>query len=534
MSRASTVQETTHALHFDNCFTRELPADPLETNDRRQVRKACYSRVAPTPVQAPQLIGFSREAAALIDLDEKALQKPSLVEVLAGNRLLPGMDAHACCYGGHQFGHWAGQLGDGRAINLGEVVNRRGESWMLQLKGAGPTPYSRSADGLAVLRSSLREFLCSEAMFHLGVPTTRALSLVLTGESVWRDMFYDGHPELEPGAVVCRMASSFLRFGNFELPAARGELEILQQLVRFTLRHHFLELGAYSIDTVLQWFSEICQRTATLMVHWLRVGFVHGVMNTDNMSILGLTIDYGPYGWLEGYDPTWTPNTTDAMGRRYCFGRQAQIAYWNLAQLANALYPLINETRPLEQILEQYPDILEKNWQQMMTEKLGLGTFQAGDRALMDDLLRLLPEVETDMTLFFRNLALMPLAAEQPLDRITPLRQAFYQPEQVTQDYEQRLADWLARYGARVQKTRQPMEKRVQSMNRVNPKYVLRNYLAQMAIDKAARGEYSMINELLDLLRHPYDEQLGKERFAAKRPEWARNRPGCSMLSCSS
>ena len=521
-------------LHFDNRFTRELPADPLAANERRQVYKACYSRVLPTPVRAPKLIGFSREAAALIDLDVQDLQQPAFVEMLAGNRLLPGMDAHACCYGGHQFGHWAGQLGDGRAINLGDVVNHRGDTWMLQLKGAGPTPYSRSADGLAVLRSSLREFLCSEAMYHLGVPTTRALSLVLTGESVWRDMFYDGHPEQEPGAVVCRMAPSFLRFGNFELPAARGELDLLEQLVRFTLRHHFPELGPYSVDTVLQWFAEVCKRTATLMVHWLRVGFVHGVMNTDNMSILGLTIDYGPYGWLEGYDPTWTPNTTDAMGRRYCYGRQAQIAYWNLAQLANALYPLINDTRPLEQILEHYPDMLEKNWQDMMVAKLGLGTFLAEDRPMLDELMQILPAVETDMTLFFRNLARIPLTVKQSLDRIDPLRQAFYQPEQLTQDYEERLANWLARYAVRVLESGQPAETRMQSMNRVNPKYVLRNYLAQMAIDKASQGEYSMIDELLELLRHPYDEQPAKELFAAKRPEWARHKAGCSMLSCSS
>jgi uncharacterized protein YdiU (UPF0061 family) len=392
-------------LHFDNRFTRELPADPEAENVRRQVMGACYSRVAPSRFAAPRLIAYSREMAECLDLSPEVFESAELAEVLVGNRQLEGMDPHAMCYGGHQFGTWAGQLGDGRAINLGDVVNSRGERWTLQLKGAGPTPYARTADGLAVMRSSVREFLCSESMHHLGVPTTRALSLVATGEEVLRDMFYDGNPRLEPGAVVCRVAPSFTRFGNFQIFAARKELEVLRQLTDYTLRVDFPHLGEPTPETYVALFEEVCRRTAEMIVHWMRVGFVHGVMNTDNMSILGLTIDYGPYGWLEDYDPNWTPNTTDAGGRRYRFGNQPQVALWNLVQLGNALYPLIDRVEPLQAALETYQQCYLDGWQTMMTSKLGLGEYNASDdEPLIADLLELLQAVETDMTLFFRRL----------------------------------------------------------------------------------------------------------------------------------
>ena len=539
MSRPPKTTKQMAALRFDNRFTRILPADPLTENRRRQVYGSCYSRVKPTPVAAPRLVAYSPEAAALLDLSEADCRSELFTQTFSGNLQLPGMDPHAACYGGHQFGNWAGQLGDGRAINLGEIINSRNERWTLQLKGAGPTPYSRTADGLAVLRSSLREFLCSEAMFHLGVPTTRALSLILTGEPVERDMFYDGNPREEPGAIVCRLAPSFIRFGNFEILTARNELTVLQQLADFTISTYFPHLGEPSPDVYLQWFKAICRNTAELMVHWLRVGFVHGVMNTDNMSIHGLTIDYGPYGWLEDYDPNWTPNTTDSTGHRYCYGRQAQIAHWNLAQLANAIYPLIGEPEPLEQALRDYTTHFDHGWQDMMAAKLGLVAYEpALDRELIQELLRILPEVETDMTLFFRQLALLPMnpvaAAMANNEHITLLSSVYYRPEQLTPAYTNRLSAWMDRYRERLCKDNQPDEVRLMRMHAINPKYVLRNYLAQLAIDKVEQGDFSLVEELLDVLRHPYDEQPGKERFAEKRPEWARNRPGCSMLSCSS
>jgi len=531
---------TLASLNFDNRFTRELPADPDTTNRRRQVVGACYSRVHPARVSAPRLVACSRETAALLDLSAEACESGEFVQVFSGNDLLAGMDPYATCYGGHQFGNWAGQLGDGRAINLGEIINQRSERWALQLKGAGPTPYARTADGLAVLRSSVREFLCSEAMFHLGVPTTRALSLIATGEPVERDMFYDGHPREEPGAVVCRIAPSFTRFGSFEIFASRGDIKVLKQLLDYTVRTDFPHLGAPSPAVYIRWFEEVCRRTADLIVEWKRVGFVHGVMNTDNMSILGLTLDYGPYGWLDNYDPDWTPNTTDAAGRRYRFGNQPQIAHWNLSQLANAIYPLIEDANPLQQAVDHYVERYQQGWKAMMARKLGLYAFEPRtDEALIAELLSILPLIETDMTIFFRRLSSLNISVEPPADIsddviMAPLMDAYYVPAQVTGEYRAAIGHWLRGYIARARKDNASPELRRRQMNAVNPKYVLRNYLAQEAIDKAEAGDFSLISELLDLLRHPYAEQPGKEKFAEKRPDWARHRAGASMLSCSS
>lgn len=535
---------------FDNCFTRELPADPEPENFRRQVRGACYSRVQPTRVREPRLAAWSREMADELGLTIDDSTAPAVADVFGGNRLLPGMDPFAMCYGGHQFGNWAGQLGDGRAINLGEVISSGGRHWTLQLKGAGPTPYSRTADGLAVLRSSLREFLCSEAMYHLGVPTTRALSLVTTGERVVRDMFYDGNPQREPGAIVCRVAPSFVRFGNFQILAARRETDLLRRLADFTIRRDFPHLGEPGESTYAQWFAEVCRLTADMIVHWMRVGFVHGVMNTDNMSILGLTIDYGPYGWLEDYDPTWTPNTTDAEGRRYRFGQQPHVAMWNLAQLANAIGPLFSDTKPLQEGLDSYAEAFNSGWQQMMAARLGLRSWQdPEDKELADELMLILQMVETDMTIFFRRLALAGVESKELgirgesnaeyLQRVgvsgaETFKDAYYVPEQITPEYRARLGQWLLSYSERTAADGSSAEQRRKLMNSVNPKYVLRNYLAQLAIDQATSGDMSLIHKLLDVLRRPYDEQPEADEFSAKRPDWARTRAGCSMLSCSS
>lgn len=539
-------------LEFDNQLVQQLPAEPEGQHYRRQVSGAVYSFVQPTPVQAPQLVAYAQEVANLIDLSANVCRSEEFLQTFAGNQLLAGMQPHACCYGGHQFGNWAGQLGDGRAINLGEVRNQHGEHWTLQLKGAGPTPYSRTADGLAVLRSSVREFLCSEAMFHLGVPTTRALSLILTGEQVRRDMFYDGNPQLEPGAVVCRVAPSFTRFGNFELFSARGEIELLQQLVDFTIRTDFPHLGEPSPEVYISWLKEVCARTAQMIAHWMRVGFVHGVMNTDNMSILGLTIDYGPYGWLEGFDLDWTPNTTDAQGRRYRFGNQPKIALWNLAQLANALYPLVHAVEPLQDAIDAFRGEYERCWQRDMANKLGFVEFMEGDQQLVDDLHVALQSAETDMTIFYRLLAnfdVQPHLFEEErsgderskdecstAEQLEFLAAAFYEP--LTAAQQTVYGDWLRRYRTRllqdqVHQGRDPVQRRAQ-MNAANPKYVLRNYLAQQAIDKATDGDFSEVEKLLEVLRQPYAEQPEHEHYFAKRPEWARSKAGCSMLSCSS
>ena len=514
---------------FDDSFVRALPGDAEERNFVRQVPGASYSRVTPTPVAAPRLLAWSDACAGLLGVARPRNDTDPVVEILAGNRVLPTMQPYAARYGGHQFGNWAGQLGDGRAITLGELCSRGEECWELQLKGAGRTPYSRTADGRAVLRSSVREFLCSEAMHFLGVPTTRALSLVGTGDIVVRDMFYDGDPRPEAGAIVCRVAPSFVRFGNFEIHASRGEHDALQRLANYVIGKHYPAFGMPSPEVYGRWFEEICRRTAVTIAHWMRVGFVHGVMNTDNMSILGLTIDYGPYGWLEGYDPGWTPNTTDLPGRRYAYGQQPQVAAWNLARLANALSPLIQDVEVLEHGLEVYADTFTSSWRRMLAEKLGLSSLdREGDDALVGDLFEVLQQTETDMTLFFRRLALASAG------NVEPLRPAFYDGDALNEAHRSQLIAWLTRYAARAEQDGLSAAQRVASMNRANPKYVLRNYLAQQAIDAANKGDTSLIERLLQVLKTPYEEQSEHEELAQRRPEWARNKAGCSALSCSS
>jgi len=525
---------------LSNSFVTELPGDPVAENRVRQVSRSCWSAVTPKRFANARLLAWSRELGAELGFSPDTVGTPDFTAYLSGQQPLPGLQPYAQCYGGHQFGHWAGQLGDGRAINLGEVGLPGGAHQILQLKGAGPTPYSRTADGLAVLRSSVREFLCSEAMHHLGVPTTRALSLVLSGEQVLRDMFYDGNPALEPGAIVCRVAPSFVRFGSFEIFSARNEHEVLKQLADFTIRHDYPQLlpapdAVVTKDHYIAWFHELCQRTASLVVHWMRVGFVHGVMNTDNMSILGLTIDYGPYGWLEGYDPQWTPNTTDAQGRRYRFGAQPQMALWNLVQLANALYPLIEDVPALETAIAGYKQAYEQQWLAMMRGKLGLQLPNENDAQLIEQLLQSFRHVETDMTLFFRALAELDPGPAQPLAAVPAVLQHSWYDPQPGSTAEAALLDWLQQYQQRLQQQATPQEQRRSAMNAVNPLYVPRNWLAQLAIDEIAEhGSTTKLEELMAAFRQPYVEQAGKQHLAQKRPEWARERAGCSMLSCSS
>lgn len=519
-------------FNIHNSFINELPADSISENTRRQVTEACFSFVTPKKTSNPELIHVSDEMLKTLELSEDVITSKEFKNIFTGNNVLPNTKPYAMCYGGHQFGHWAGQLGDGRAINLFETVHQN-TNWALQLKGAGETPYSRTADGLAVLRSSIREYLCSEAMYHLGVPTTRALSIALSGDQVLRDVMYNGNPAYEKGAIVCRAAESFLRFGNYQIFAARDDIKNLQKLVDYTIKHHFSYLEKPSKETYVLFFKEVAERSLEMVIHWQRVGFVHGVMNTDNMSILGLTIDYGPYGWLEGYDHGWTPNTTDSAHKRYRYGSQPEVVLWNLYQLANALYPLIEEATPLEAVLESYQKQFPEKYMQMMREKLGLFTSKESDGKLVADLEEVLQKSETDMTIFFRLLSNV-LKNDTVKMVFQKIENAFYTPSEIVGEIKKSWENWIQNYLNRLQVETTLNEEKKKRMDAVNPKYVLRNYMAQLAIDDANNHDFSLLNELYLLLKNPYKEQPKYEKWFAKRPDWAKNKVGCSMLSCSS
>lgn len=519
-------------LNIKDKFNKELPVDSNTENTRRQVEKACFSNVLPIKTKSPKIIHTSEEMLKALGLQQEDANSEDFLGVFIGNKVLPNTQPYAMCYGGHQFGNWAGQLGDGRAINLAEIEHNN-RNWALQLKGAGPTPYSRTADGLAVLRSSIREYLCSEAMYHLGVPTTRALSLALSGDVVLRDVMYNGNQAYEKGAIVCRAAESFIRFGSFEIFAARQDVETLKTLVDYTIKHHFSNLGEPSKETYVAFFKEVATQSLDMVIHWQRVGFVHGVMNTDNMSILGLTIDYGPYGWLESYDQGWTPNTTDSGHKRYRYGAQPEMVHWNLFKLANALYPLIEDATPLEEVLNAYGDNLVTGYVKMMQSKLGLQEDDKGDQKLIHDLEEQLQRIETDMTIFFRLLA--NIKKEDDADEVAKkLKSSFYKPDEFIGEVKVTWLNWFESYLHRLQKEKVSDANRKVKMNAVNPKYVLRNYMAQLAIDASDKGDYKLIDTFFQLLKKPYEEQSENEKWFAKRPEWARNKVGCSMLSCSS
>ena len=411
---------------------------------------------------------------------------------------------------------------------LGEIIDPNGNRYDLQLKGSGPTPYSRGGDGRSPLGPVLREYVLCEAMHALGIPTTRALAAVSTGEQVRRETFL-------PGAVLARVASSHIRIGTFQFMAAQDDPALLETLMQYTLKRHFPDSAGDS-NPALALLNNAILKQAQLIARWQLVGFIHGVMNTDNMSILGLTIDYGPYGWLESYDPNWTPNTTDASNKRYRYSHQAQIAQWNLVQLANALYPLIEDTEPLKRCINDFASNYAAQLETMRAAKLGLLAYRESDSSLIANLHKILQLVETDMTLFYRGLADLKVYQQDQTDAqlMAPLAQAYYVDAQLTTENKTQICQWLRQYQQRVRLDVITDESRRKEMNTVNPKYVFRNYLAQLATDKAEQGDFSLVKELLEVLRHPYDEQPDKTHFSIKRPDWARQRAGCSMLSCSS
>jgi uncharacterized protein YdiU (UPF0061 family) len=522
MMNAESLSEKEYRNEFVNSFDGDQSGDLTP----RQTPHVLYSRVLPTPVSKPQLLAWSESLA-----EELGIRRPTEdqdLPILAGSLVTPSMQPYAACYAGHQFGSWAGQLGDGRAITLGEWVTTSGASFELQLKGAGQTPYSRRADGRAVLRSSLREYLMSEAMHYLGVPTTRALSLVTTGEQVMRDMFYNGHPAFEPGAVVMRVSPGFLRFGNFEMLAARKETDNLRKLTDWTIEKYYPHIQGE--DRIITWFREVVEKTTALMVEWLRVGFVHGVMNTDNMSVLGLTIDYGPYSFIDKYDPDFTPNTTDLPGRRYAFGKQPAIAKWNLGCLAGAIVPLLADREKLIEILENYEKIYQEKYYAMMGNKLGLDAFASEDYPLILELEKMLGLVKPDMTIFFQQLGKFIKEGSDRSDYLDYFKDSFY--KQPTAKGAQKLNTFLDRYKLRMGKNNCSPETSFKKMSKNNPRFILRNYLLHQAIEDINNGDNTLFAKLQEAIKDPYSDR--HDEFFKKRPDWADQKAGCSMLSCSS
>jgi uncharacterized protein YdiU (UPF0061 family) len=487
--------KTLRQLAFDNRFA--------------SLSEQFHTRLAPTPVPDPYLVARNPDAFELLDLHPDAAVQPEFVEGFSGNAPLRGAAPLAALYAGHQFGHYVPQLGDGRAILLGEVVHPSGARWEVQLKGAGRTPYSRGGDGRAVLRSSIREYLCSEAMHGLGIPTTRALCITGSDMPVHRET-------IETSAIVTRLAPSFIRFGSFEVFFYRGQHDEIKTLADFTLAHYFPKLLDESKPYVAL-LREVTTRTAKLMAQWQAVGFCHGVMNTDNMSILGLTLDYGPYGFMEAYLPGWICNHSDHDGR-YAYDQQPQIGAWNCTCLAQALLPLM-ELDDAKAALSGYGETFASEYMRLMCDKLGL-PFEKQSAPLVNDLLDLMAKNRTDYTILFRALAGFD---SRPDAKNTALRDLFLNREGFDA--------WARGYGERLRTVGSNDAARAEAMKRVNPKYVLRNYLAETAIRMAREArDFSEIERLHSLLARPFDEQPEFEDYAKEPPDWAKE----ITVSCSS
>jgi len=491
-----TEMPTLTTLTFDNSYARLHPR--------------LYEVVDPTPLPGTaRLVAFSPPAAALIDLDADAGSAPEFLAAMTNAWRIPGSEPIATLYAGHQFGVWVPQLGDGRAVLLGEVRNQRGEAWELQLKGAGQTRYSRGGDGRSVLRSAIREFLASEALAGLGIPTTRALAVAATNDPVPRET-------IETAATLLRLAPTHVRFGTFQALAARGALERVRELADYVIARHYPE-AATEPEPYAAFLDAVVERTATLVADWMAVGFTHGVLNTDNMSIVGVTLDYGPYGFIDEFDPSFTPNHSDPDGR-YAYDRQPAIGIWNLLRFAESLLSLVPAERA-NASLERYAPAFEAKYGGAMRAKLGLATSRSEDGALIGDLLELLAANRVDYTRFFRALATVAggdRIAAPALESLVGDRAA--------------LDAWVARYGKRLESEERGDEARRAAMSRVNPKYVLRNYLAQEAIDRAREGEFDEIERLRSVLADPFAEHPEHERYAGPAPAWARD----LVVSCSS
>ena len=484
-------------LNFDNSFAR-LPG-------------VFYRRLAPEPLPDPYLVAFSESAGALVGIGAEAVRRGEVIEALAGNRTVAGSDPLAAVYSGHQFGVYVPRLGDGRALLLGEAIGPSGDHWELQLKGAGKTPYSRMGDGRAVLRSSIREFLGSEALHCLGIPTTRALAVIGSDQPVIRET-------VETAAVVLRLSPSFVRFGSFEYFYWTQQYDALRQLADYVIARFYPECRDAK-QPCIALIEQVARRTAQLVAQWQGVGFCHGVLNTDNMSILGVTIDYGPFGFMDSFDGGYICNHSDDNGR-YAYNMQPQIAHWNLYALGQALVALTEDVDATKAAIDTYPAEYSQAIDAVFRTKLGLTTSQPDDGSLINGVMDLLQATHTDWTIFWRALSTLRVDGSDQVRDLMIDRAAF--------------DAWAERYRTRLSAEDSNDGERAQRMNRTNPKYILRNHLAEIAIRKARGDEgtrdFSEVARLLKVLERPYDDQPQFEAYAKEPPEWART----LELSCSS
>ncbi len=462
-----------------------------------------FSEVIPTPLEESFIIAISSKAYELINLDETEISTSEFLDAISAKNPHPEFCYLAMLYAGHQFGHLVPQLGDGRAVLLTQIRNEKNESWDLVLKGSGLTPYSRMGDGKAVLRSSIREFLVSESMFNLGIPTSRALCLIGSKDFAAREA-------LEPAAQIIRLAQSHIRFGSFEVFFYRKQSEQIKILADYAIEQNFPQFVNHEKKYQL-FLSEVVRSTAKMIAKWQAFGFCHGVMNTDNMSILGITFDYGPFGFLDEYNPDHICNSSDYSGR-YSFANQPRVGFWNLHALAISLSSLISP-QDQQEILETYQEIFLEEYHQLMAQKLGFVESNDEVKRLTYDLLDLLEKKKTDYTFFFRNLA------KFKIDEI----------EKFVIDAA--FKSWLENYNRLLKKFERIDEIRVEAMNKINPKYILRNYLLQKAIEKAVwENDFSEINKLQKIMEFPYEEQIENEIYAEIPPSWAKE----IEISCSS
>uniref|UniRef100_A0ABI7YMQ5 Selenoprotein O n=1 Tax=Felis catus TaxID=9685 RepID=A0ABI7YMQ5_FELCA len=468
-----------------------LPVDPVKENYVRKVKNCIFSIAVPTPLKSRvRLVAVSKEVLEdILDLDLSVSETDDFIQLVSGEKIVSGSIPLAHRYGGHQFGIWAGQLGDGRAHLLGTYMNRQGENWELQLKGSGKTPYSRNGDGRAVLRSSVREFLCSEAMHSLRIPTSRVASLVVSDDEVWRDQFYNGNIVKERGAVVLRVAKSWFRIGSLEILAHYGELDLLRTLLDFIIREHFPSVEVAEPNRYVDFFSVVVSETAQLIALWMSVGFAHGVCNTDNFSLLSITIDYGPFGFMEAYNPDFVPNTSDDEGR-YKIGNQANIGIFNLNKLLQALNPILDprQRQLAAQILEGYPVLYYTRFRELFKAKLGLLGETKGDDDLIAFLLHLMEKTAADFTMTFRQLSEITQSQLQELN----IPQQFWALNMISK--HKLFPAWVSQYLLRLKSNVNDSDsERRKRMTTVNPRYVLRNWMAESAVRKAERNDFSEV-----------------------------------------